>query len=266
MQDGPLFRAVDRHGKVSEERLSDQTVARVVKRALRAAGRDAEKFAGHSLRAGLATAGRDGTVRPNAASRSRRATRACSSSATIFVMGTCSVKTRPPRQDCKAFCPVILCNLELILSEPLTHCGRLRYIQNERSELVAEVLHKAKCTYSMLADATIEKKHIRETQRYNGNSWRFTYVKLGRSLCCDGSNRRPDFSEECRAVNVRVWTSPVAGTARNLFAVETPNGFVVVDGPLRKSDGAAAARWLAELGDRSLLLSLRTRTPITTSA
>lgn len=52
---GPLFRAVDRHGKVSGERLSDQTVARVVKRALKAAGRDAEKFAGHSLRAGLAT-------------------------------------------------------------------------------------------------------------------------------------------------------------------------------------------------------------------
>ncbi len=55
VQDGPLFRAVDRHGKVSGERLSDQTVARVVKRALKAAGRDAEKFAGHSLRAGLAT-------------------------------------------------------------------------------------------------------------------------------------------------------------------------------------------------------------------
>jgi site-specific recombinase XerD len=55
---GPLFRAVDRHGNVSRERLSDQSVARVVKRALKAAGRDAEavaKFAGHSLRAGLAT-------------------------------------------------------------------------------------------------------------------------------------------------------------------------------------------------------------------
>jgi site-specific recombinase XerD len=52
---GPLFRAVDRHSKVSGERLSDQTVARVVKRALTAAGRNAEGFAGHSLRAGLAT-------------------------------------------------------------------------------------------------------------------------------------------------------------------------------------------------------------------
>ena len=55
IQEGPLFRAVDRHGKVSETRLSDRTVARVVKRALKAAGRDVEKFAGHSLRAGLAT-------------------------------------------------------------------------------------------------------------------------------------------------------------------------------------------------------------------
>jgi integrase len=53
--EGPLFRAVDRHGNVSETRLSDQTVARVVKRALKAAGKEAEKFAGHSLRAGLAT-------------------------------------------------------------------------------------------------------------------------------------------------------------------------------------------------------------------
>ena len=53
--EGPLFRAVDRHGNLSKTRLSDQTVARVVKRALRAAGKEAEKFAGHSLRAGLAT-------------------------------------------------------------------------------------------------------------------------------------------------------------------------------------------------------------------
>lgn len=55
---GPLFRAIDRHGNVSAERLSDRTVARVVQRALAAAGKDPEavaRFAGHSLRAGLAT-------------------------------------------------------------------------------------------------------------------------------------------------------------------------------------------------------------------
>ena len=54
--EGGLFREVTRHGKVQETNLSDQTVARVVKRALRAAGKNAENFSGHSLRAGLATA------------------------------------------------------------------------------------------------------------------------------------------------------------------------------------------------------------------
>lgn len=55
IETGPLFRAINRHGKMSATRLTDQVVARVVKRALMAAGREAEKFAGHSLRAGLAT-------------------------------------------------------------------------------------------------------------------------------------------------------------------------------------------------------------------
>jgi len=54
--EGPLCRAATRHGKLQEERLCDRTVARVVQRSLFAAGKDAENFAGHSLRAGLATA------------------------------------------------------------------------------------------------------------------------------------------------------------------------------------------------------------------
>lgn len=53
---GPLFRAVDRHDNVSEARLSDRAVALIVKRVARGAGLDAAQFAGHSLRAGLATA------------------------------------------------------------------------------------------------------------------------------------------------------------------------------------------------------------------
>jgi len=53
--EGALFRSVNRHGKLLEGRLGDRAVALVVKRALVAAGRDAEAFAGHSLRAGLAT-------------------------------------------------------------------------------------------------------------------------------------------------------------------------------------------------------------------
>lgn len=55
--EGALFRAVNiRHGQIQPEGLSDRTVARVVKRALLATGKECENFAGHSLRAGLATA------------------------------------------------------------------------------------------------------------------------------------------------------------------------------------------------------------------
>lgn len=52
---GPLFRSVDRHGKLSTLRLSDRGVAIAVKRAAELAGLDASAFAGHSLRSGLAT-------------------------------------------------------------------------------------------------------------------------------------------------------------------------------------------------------------------
>ncbi|SEF06903.1 Site-specific recombinase XerD [Rhizobiales bacterium GAS188] len=61
---GPLFRRVTGHGKdVGSERLADKHVARLVKRAALAAGvrgdltegERGEKFAGHSLRAGLAS-------------------------------------------------------------------------------------------------------------------------------------------------------------------------------------------------------------------
>jgi site-specific recombinase XerD len=52
---GPVFRAVDRHGKLSAGRLDDRTVARTVKGYAAAAGLDAAKYSGHSLRAGLAT-------------------------------------------------------------------------------------------------------------------------------------------------------------------------------------------------------------------
>jgi integrase len=61
---GPLFRRVTGHGKkIGAERLNDQEVARLVKRAALAAGvrgdlsegERAQKFAGHSLRAGLAS-------------------------------------------------------------------------------------------------------------------------------------------------------------------------------------------------------------------
>jgi integrase len=53
--EGRAFRAVDRHGRVGAA-LSDQTVALIVKRRAALVGLDATDFAGHSLRAGLATA------------------------------------------------------------------------------------------------------------------------------------------------------------------------------------------------------------------
>jgi site-specific recombinase XerD len=53
--EGPLFRPVNRHGRIGQQRLSTNAVACVVKRYAQAAGLDASKLAGHSLRAGLAT-------------------------------------------------------------------------------------------------------------------------------------------------------------------------------------------------------------------
>ena len=52
---GPLFRRVNRHGQILPQRLSGEGVAIVVKRWAAAVGLAAEEFAGHSLRAGLAT-------------------------------------------------------------------------------------------------------------------------------------------------------------------------------------------------------------------
>jgi len=53
--EGPVFRWVNRHGGMQPGRLSGTAVALIVKRHAGAAGFDASKFAGHSLRAGLAT-------------------------------------------------------------------------------------------------------------------------------------------------------------------------------------------------------------------
>ena len=52
---GPVFRSVNRHGRLQPGRLSSKAVALVVKRYAGAAEMDASQYAGHSLRAGLAT-------------------------------------------------------------------------------------------------------------------------------------------------------------------------------------------------------------------
>jgi len=53
---GPLFRPVNRHDTVQDRRLTAEGVALVVKRAAERAGLDPARYAGHSLRSGLATA------------------------------------------------------------------------------------------------------------------------------------------------------------------------------------------------------------------
>jgi len=54
IETGAVFRGTN-HGRIQQSRLSDQSVALVVKRRAEAVGLDPEQLAGHSLRAGLAT-------------------------------------------------------------------------------------------------------------------------------------------------------------------------------------------------------------------
>jgi len=53
--EGPIFREVDRHGRVGASALSGRSVARIVKRAIAALGLDAKIYSGHSMRAGFVT-------------------------------------------------------------------------------------------------------------------------------------------------------------------------------------------------------------------
>jgi integrase len=55
IEDGPVFRPVDRHGRVSARRLSGEAVSLIVRDRMDAAGFDATGYSGHSLRAGFAT-------------------------------------------------------------------------------------------------------------------------------------------------------------------------------------------------------------------
>jgi site-specific recombinase XerD len=55
VSEGPLFRSINRHGKVQPRRLSGTDIARIVKKLAERAGLDPAKYAGHSLRAGHAT-------------------------------------------------------------------------------------------------------------------------------------------------------------------------------------------------------------------
>ena len=52
---GPVFRRFNKGSKLSEKRLTDQTVALLIKQYLKLAGIDSRSFSGHSLRSGFAT-------------------------------------------------------------------------------------------------------------------------------------------------------------------------------------------------------------------
>ena len=53
---GPLFRRFSKGSKLTENRLTDQTVALLIKKYLKLAGIDNKNYSGHSLRSGFATA------------------------------------------------------------------------------------------------------------------------------------------------------------------------------------------------------------------
>jgi integrase len=55
IRDGAVYRPINRHGRLSESRLSGEAVSLVVKERLVASGISGERYSGHSLRAGLAT-------------------------------------------------------------------------------------------------------------------------------------------------------------------------------------------------------------------
>ena len=105
---GPLFRRVTGQGKaVGADRLNDQEVARLVKRTALAAGvrgdlPEAQRrmmFAGHSLRAGLASSAEVATRAPR-----------CPASTSVGV--TVSASTSPRRRDCRESplpCPPLPC-------------------------------------------------------------------------------------------------------------------------------------------------------------
>lgn len=55
IEEGPIFRRIDRHGHVAPGRLSGEAVSIIVKKRVAVAGFNPEFYSGHSLRAGLAT-------------------------------------------------------------------------------------------------------------------------------------------------------------------------------------------------------------------
>ncbi len=53
--EGPIFRSIKKGGLLTSQRLTDRSVAQIVKKRAEAAGFDSTLFSGHSLRAGFVT-------------------------------------------------------------------------------------------------------------------------------------------------------------------------------------------------------------------
>jgi site-specific recombinase XerD len=60
VDEGPLFRAVDRHGNVKDRPMASDSISRVVKKRAKEAGLDPTRYSGHSLRAWLVTGASEG--------------------------------------------------------------------------------------------------------------------------------------------------------------------------------------------------------------
>ena len=59
---GPIFRRFIKGSKLSENRLTDQSVALIIKKYLKLAGIDSKNYSGHSLRSGFATSAAESGV------------------------------------------------------------------------------------------------------------------------------------------------------------------------------------------------------------
>ncbi|MDA7802016.1 tyrosine-type recombinase/integrase [Candidatus Pelagibacter sp.] len=59
---GPVFRRLSKGSKLSENRLTDQTVALLIKKYLQLTGMDSKNYSGHSLRSGFATSAAESGV------------------------------------------------------------------------------------------------------------------------------------------------------------------------------------------------------------
>jgi site-specific recombinase XerD len=55
IEEGPIFRSIDRHGHVADQRLSGEAVSIIVKERAEVAGFDPTAYSGHSIRSGLCT-------------------------------------------------------------------------------------------------------------------------------------------------------------------------------------------------------------------